>query len=101
MSQTLLSSVTSQLSRQFTSDNRSGVCREAWEAMHRANMAGHEASYGDDRWTRQATDSLRQLFETDCDVYFVFNGTAANSLALASCSQSYHSVICHETAHIE
>jgi threonine aldolase len=33
-------------------------------------------------------------------VYFVFNGTAANSLALAACCQSYHSVICSEIAHI-
>ena len=43
----------------------------------------------------------RDLFETDCDVYFVFNGTAANSLALASMCRSYHSVICHEASHIE
>ena len=44
---------------------------------------------------------IRDLFETDCDVYFVFNGTAANSLALASMCRSYHSVVCHETSHIE
>ena len=41
------------------------------------------------------------LFETDCEVYFVFNGTAANSLALASLCQSYHSVICCDQAHVE
>jgi threonine aldolase len=44
---------------------------------------------------------LRDVFETDCEVFFVFNGTAANSLALASCCQSYHSVICYEWAHIQ
>jgi len=33
--------------------------------------------------------------------FFVFNGTAANSLALASLCQSYHSIICQEFAHIE
>jgi len=44
---------------------------------------------------------LRELFGIDCDVYYVFNGTAANSLALASLCQSYHSVICSETAHVE
>jgi threonine aldolase len=42
-----------------------------------------------------------ELFETDCEVYFVFNGTAANSLALASLCQSYHSVICSDQAHVE
>jgi threonine aldolase len=30
-----------------------------------------------------------------------FNSTAANSLALSSLCQSYHSFLCHETAHIE
>ena len=44
---------------------------------------------------------FRDLFEIDCEVFFVFNGTAANSLALAALCQSYHSVICHETAHVE
>ncbi len=44
---------------------------------------------------------MRDFFETDCQVFFVFNGTAANSLALASLCHSYHSIICHETAHIE
>jgi threonine aldolase len=58
-------------------------------------------SYGEDRHTVEAADLFRELFETDCDVYFVFNGTAANALALASLCQSYHSVICHDSAHIE
>ena len=47
------------------------------------------------------SDRLRELFACDCDVYFVFNGTAANSLALASLCQSYHSVVCHELAHVQ
>ena len=84
----------------FASDNYVGVCPEAMTAFVAAN-AGHAAAYGEDDWTRQASDRLRALFETDCDVYFVFNGTAANSLALASLCQSYHSVVCHELAHVE
>ncbi|MEE9589314.1 MAG: low specificity L-threonine aldolase [Hyphomicrobiaceae bacterium] len=85
----------------FASDNNAGVCPEALKAMLRANESGHEVSYGDDRWTQQVCDRIRDLFETDCEVFFVFNGTAANALALASLCQSYHSVICHELAHIE
>jgi threonine aldolase len=84
----------------FASDNYAGICPEALAALLAAND-GHVRSYGDDEWTRQAADRLRELFETDCDVYFVFNGTAANSLALASLCQSYHSVICHHLAHVE
>ena len=85
---------------QFASDNYAGICPEAWRALEQANQ-GYATSYGDDFWTTQACNALREFFETDCEVFFVFNGTAANSLALASLCQSYHSVICHETAHIE
>ena len=34
-------------------------------------------------------------------MFFVFNGTSANSLSLASLCQSYHSILCHEIAHVE
>ncbi len=43
---------------------------------------------------------MRALFETDCDVYFVFNGTAANALSLAAICEPYNAVICHELSHI-
>ena len=86
--------------QQFASDNYSGICPEAWAAMEQANQ-GHQRAYGDDEWTHRAADGFRNLFETDCEVFFAFNGTAANSLALASLCQSYHSVICSETAHVE
>lgn len=68
--------------------------------MVQANQ-GHEVSYGDDSWTEKASNLLREVFETDCEVYFVFNGTSANSLSLASLCQSYHSILCHEIAHVE
>ncbi len=86
--------------QQFASDNYAGICPEAWQAMQAANQ-GHVTSYGDDPWTAHAADVFRQLFETDCEVYFVFNGTAANSLALASLCQSYHGVICCDQSHVE
>ena len=84
----------------FASDNYAGICPEALQALVAAN-AGHAPAYGDDDWTLGVSNRLRTLFDTDCDVYFVFNGTAANSLALASLCQSYHSVVCHELAHVE
>jgi threonine aldolase len=86
--------------RQFASDNNSGICPEAFAALAEANR-GHAPGYGNDPWTAKAADLLRDLFETRCEVYFVFNGTAANSLALASLCQSYHSIICYEQAHVE
>jgi len=89
-----------ELLQQFASDNYAGICPEAWRASEAANQ-GHATSYGDDPWTARASDEFRELFETECEVYFVFNGTAANSLALASLCQSYHGVICCDQAHVE
>lgn len=85
---------------QFASDNYSGICPEALSALAEANT-GFENAYGDDGYTAKACDLIRDFFETDCQVFFAFNGTAANSLALASMCQSYHSIISHELAHIE
>ena len=86
--------------RHFASDNYSGICPEAWAAMAEAN-SDHISSYGNDPWTQRATDLIRDIFETDCEVFFVFNGTSANSLSLASLCQSFNSILCHELAHIE
>jgi len=90
----------SQPRRHFASDNYAGICPEAWAALAEANQ-GHAPGYGDDAWTQKAADLIREIFETHCDVFFVFNGTAANSLSLASMCQSYHSILCHEIAHLE
>ncbi|HMT94758.1 low specificity L-threonine aldolase [uncultured Thiothrix sp.] len=87
--------------QQFASDNYAGMCPAAFNYFQQANQSGHELAYGEDIWTQKVCDALRDLFQTDCEVFFVFNGTAANSLALAALCQSYHSVICHELAHIE
>ena len=90
----------SEIMNQFASDNYAGICPEAWDAMAEVNQ-GFANAYGNDPWTERACNLLREFFETDCEVFFVFNGTAANSLSLASLCQSYHSIICHELAHIE
>jgi threonine aldolase len=88
------------LLQQFASDNYSGICPEAWASMDMANR-GHALAYGNDPWTTAAANAFRDLFETDCEVFFAFNGTAANSLALASLCRSYHAVICCQSAHVE
>ena len=83
----------------FASDNTAAICPEAWAALADAN-SGEVVSYGDDRWTKRVTDQVREIFETDCEVFLVFNGTAANALALAQLGRSFHSVICHQHSHL-
>jgi threonine aldolase len=89
------------MAQQFASDNNAGICPEALAALLRANAEGHVAGYGDDGWTARACDRLRELFETDCEIFFVFNGTAANALSLAQICNPYHSIIAHKLSHIE
>jgi threonine aldolase len=86
--------------QQFASDNYAGICPAAWQAMEAANR-GSAPAYGEDPWTVRAANGFRELFECNCEVFFAFNGTAANSLALAALCQSYHSVICAASAHVE
>jgi threonine aldolase len=83
----------------FASDNQAGICPEAWRALEAANR-GHAGGYGDDDWTRTAADLLRRTFDTDCPVYLVWNGTAANALALSAICRSTDAVVCHASAHI-
>ncbi len=85
---------------EFASDNTAAICPEAWTQLQSAND-GAAVSYGDDQWTQRVRDRVRELFETDCEVFLVSNGTAANSLALAQLCQSFNSIVCHENAHIQ
>jgi threonine aldolase len=85
---------------EFASDNTLGICPEALAALQEANHGAAE-SYGADDWMRHLHQSIRDIFETDCETYLVFNGTAANALALAQLCQPFHSVVCHQQAHIQ
>src|SRR5436305_13894203 len=85
---------------EFASDNTAGICPAALEAVQVANAA-ESSSYGEDQSTSRLCDKVREIFECNADVYLVFNGTAANALALAQLCQPFHSIICHEHAHID
>ena len=88
------------MKKNFASDNNSGITPECLEAIAEAN-SGHSPAYGDDEWTRRACAAIRDTFEIPCEVFFTFNGTASNSMALAHLCRSYQSVVCHSVAHIE
>src|SRR5438552_17434175 len=85
---------------EFASDNTAAICPEVLAALEEANQ-GAADSYSDDEWTSRVRELVRDVFETDCDAYLVFNGTAANALALAQLCQPFHSVVCHDHAHIQ
>jgi threonine aldolase len=82
----------------FASDNYSGIHPEILAAIFEANN-DHEISYGEDKYTQQAQKLFNKIFG-NVDVYYCFNGTGANVVALKNCLLPFQSVICAETAHI-
>ena len=84
----------------FASDNTAGICPEAWQGLAAANQ-GRVPSYGDDPWTARARARFAEVFGTACDVFFVFNGTAANALALSARCARFNSVLCQAMSHAD
>jgi threonine aldolase len=85
--------------RSFASDNNAGVHPDILKAISAANQ-GHVVGYGDDAYTHSAQALFKEQLGEDIEVFFVFNGTAANCLSLKALTNSYHAVICAEGAHI-
>jgi threonine aldolase len=86
--------------RGFASDNNSGVHPDILKAIIEAN-AGHVIGYGSDWYTEQANRLFRERLGETAEVFFVFNGTAANVLGLSGITRQWNSVITAFTAHIE
>lgn len=83
----------------FGSDNHSGVHPQIMQAIVDCNH-GHLPSYGTDPICKKAHELFEKIFETDLASYFVFNGTASNTLALKAMTSGFHSVFCSDVAHI-
>lgn len=83
----------------FGSDNQTGASSQVLGMLAEANKE-YTHGYGDDRWTDQAIEALKALFECDLEAYFVVTGTAANSLALSCMVQPWEAILCHDSAHI-
>jgi threonine aldolase len=85
--------------RSFASDNFAGVHPRVMESLLACNF-GHARAYGDDPLTSRARAAFARLFGREVSTHFVFNGTAANNLALMAFARSYGAVICSDVAHL-
>lgn len=83
----------------FGSDNHTGVHPSILAAIAAANR-GPAVAYGADSHTARASEKFKEHFGANIDVYFVFNGTGANVIALKTLTQPFNAVICSEHAHI-
>jgi threonine aldolase len=88
-----------EVRRFFASDNSATVHPKVMEALSRANE-GHAVGYGDDPYTQAAIRRFRDVFGPDTEVFFVYNGTGANTLGLGSVTRPHNAVLCTENAHI-
>ncbi|TLX74729.1 low specificity L-threonine aldolase [Labilibacter sediminis] len=85
--------------RGFASDNNSGVHPDVLKAIASVNN-GHAVGYGDDEVTQRTIVKFKELFGETTEVFFAYNGTGANVIALQAMVRPYNSIICPETAHI-
>lgn len=83
----------------FASDNYAGVLPEVMAALNKANT-GPAPAYGADEWTQRAAEAFRAHLGADAEVFFAFNGTAANVLSLQAMMRPFEAVLCSESAHI-
>ncbi len=83
----------------FCSDNVAGASPQILEALARAGE-GAAMPYGNDDLTRRVEARLREVFETDCAVFPVATGTAANALALSLMTPPFGAIYCHAAAHV-
>ena len=88
------------IKRGFASDNNAGVHPEILKEIESAN-GGHALGYGNDIWTESANELFREQLGKDAETYFVFTGTAANTLGLSGVTRPWNSIITAFTAHIE
>lgn len=87
------------MKRGFGSDNHSGVHPQILTSISEANIE-HAPSYGTDEWTERAEKSFKKHFGEQAQVFFVFNGTAANVTSLRVLAKPYQAVFCSDVAHI-
>ena len=87
------------MKRSFGSDNHSGVHEKIMVAILRANE-GDEIAYGEDKFTDKAIEDMRYVFGDEAEIFFVFNGTGANTVAIKSMTRSFNAVIAAESSHL-
>lgn len=85
----------------FGSDNHSAVHPLVLESLIAETKKGHAPAYGTDPTSVRVADHMRTLFGPNAEIFFVFNGTAANVLCISTLIESYQSVICASTSHIQ
>lgn len=84
----------------FASDNVYHVHPEIMRAVVDANARLTNVAFCNDDDSHEAEAQISELFEKKAKLFFVLNGTGANSLALSALCAAHGAILCHESSHI-
>lgn len=86
--------------KSFASDNYAPVHPKVLEELSKVNNH-HMKAYGADEITEKTIELIKNFLEAkEAEVSFVFNGTGANVTGLQTVTNSWNSIICAKTSHI-
>lgn len=83
----------------FGSDNHSGVHPKILASLTRVN-GGHMPAYGTDPVSDESSKMMKEIFGENAEAHYVFNGTAANVLALSALVKPYHAILTSQHSHL-
>ncbi len=86
------------MSKNFASDNNSGVHPRVMDALVRCNT-GHAPAYGADDLTIEARKLIKETLDAK-GVYFTLNGTGTNICILDALTSKYGAVLCTDLCHV-
>lgn len=91
--------INAEIKRGFGSDNHAPVHPTILAAIQSVNH-GHAHAYGHDETSLLAKRKIAEILGKNPQVYFLFNGTATNVLALRNFLESFQAVITTDCAHL-
>lgn len=83
----------------FNSDNWAGAHPKISEHLH-AHASGMSAAYGTSDIDKKVEAKFNEIFETECSVFFVATGTAANALSMTAMNRPGGVIFAHREAHV-
>ncbi len=83
----------------FASDNHAPIAPRILQAIIDSNI-GSAAAYGTDSLSAETRKLFKKSFGSRARAHWVFNGTAANVLALKTLLEPWQAVICAKSSHL-
>lgn len=85
--------------RSLASDNHSGVHPRILQSIVDINF-DHDHSYEGDTYSHALRKKIKETFGSQFESHIVFNGTAANVLALNHLIKPWQAILCSDQAHL-